>query len=304
MRNECNIIRDILPLYLENMVSDDTTEFVKEHLENCNECRNEYEGMKEPKVIQPNVDTAPLVKLKRKIWGKRIQTVIFTAILAIAIVVSAFAVLSAPVYFPYSDNLCSVTENADQSITITFDEKVTGYSCDVYLTPDSENEAADREQYYSVEAWTSLWDEWFSDRGIQSVTIQADENLPFTVYYVSNNHEEDVCIYGRPLTENGGVITLPRLALGYYLILAVLCFGVLFIVWFIVRRKLKIKEWIERIMLYPVSYIIGHFIVSGVDSTSYSMQRDFLLIIFISILLYCGLLLARSIYGLRKEISF
>ena len=33
MKNECSIIRDILPLYVENMVSEDTSEFVKEHLE-------------------------------------------------------------------------------------------------------------------------------------------------------------------------------------------------------------------------------------------------------------------------------
>ena len=38
MKNECSIIRDILPLYVENMVSEDTSEFVKEHLERCPAC--------------------------------------------------------------------------------------------------------------------------------------------------------------------------------------------------------------------------------------------------------------------------
>ena len=32
MRNECNIIRDILPLYIEDMVSAETAELVEEHL--------------------------------------------------------------------------------------------------------------------------------------------------------------------------------------------------------------------------------------------------------------------------------
>ena len=32
MKNECSIIRDLLPLYAENMVSDDTAAFVAEHL--------------------------------------------------------------------------------------------------------------------------------------------------------------------------------------------------------------------------------------------------------------------------------
>lgn len=51
MKNECSIVRDILPLYLENMVSDETGAFVKEHLKGCLECTAELEALKAgPKV--------------------------------------------------------------------------------------------------------------------------------------------------------------------------------------------------------------------------------------------------------------
>lgn len=51
MKNECSIVRDILPLYLENMVSDETGAFVKEHLKGCPECTAELEALKAgPKV--------------------------------------------------------------------------------------------------------------------------------------------------------------------------------------------------------------------------------------------------------------
>ena len=51
MKNECSIVRDILPLYLENMVSDETGAFVKEHLKVCPECTAEFETLKAgPKV--------------------------------------------------------------------------------------------------------------------------------------------------------------------------------------------------------------------------------------------------------------
>lgn len=46
MKNECNIIRDILPLYIEGLASADTVAFVEEHLEKCSECRKELENMK------------------------------------------------------------------------------------------------------------------------------------------------------------------------------------------------------------------------------------------------------------------
>ena len=46
MKNECNFVRDVLPLYLENMVSEETSSFVKEHLESCPTCAAELEAMK------------------------------------------------------------------------------------------------------------------------------------------------------------------------------------------------------------------------------------------------------------------
>ena len=61
MKNECSIIRDILPLYVENMVSEDTSEFVKEHLESCPACRAELEKLREPVEVQtaPQPECAP-----------------------------------------------------------------------------------------------------------------------------------------------------------------------------------------------------------------------------------------------------
>jgi hypothetical protein len=47
MKNDCSVVRDILPLYIENMVSDETAAFVREHLESCPECASELEGMKD-----------------------------------------------------------------------------------------------------------------------------------------------------------------------------------------------------------------------------------------------------------------
>lgn len=47
MKNECSYVRDVLPLYLEGMVSEATGEFVSEHLGSCPECRAELEKLKD-----------------------------------------------------------------------------------------------------------------------------------------------------------------------------------------------------------------------------------------------------------------
>ncbi len=50
MKNKCNIVRDLLPLYVENMASEDTMSFVKEHLKECSSCRKECKAMRAPSV--------------------------------------------------------------------------------------------------------------------------------------------------------------------------------------------------------------------------------------------------------------
>lgn len=57
MKNECSIVRDLLPLYSENMLSKDTAEFVHEHIDKCKNCQEEFEQLtsnNEPKADDIN----------------------------------------------------------------------------------------------------------------------------------------------------------------------------------------------------------------------------------------------------------
>ena len=47
MNRECGIVRDLLPLYAENMASEESVNFINEHLKNCHGCRSELDNMKE-----------------------------------------------------------------------------------------------------------------------------------------------------------------------------------------------------------------------------------------------------------------
>ena len=47
MKTECSIVRDLLPLYVEDMVSAETAQFVDDHLKICSECRDELANLKE-----------------------------------------------------------------------------------------------------------------------------------------------------------------------------------------------------------------------------------------------------------------
>ena len=47
MKTECSIVRDLLPLYVEDMVSTETAQYVSAHLKECRECRAELAELKE-----------------------------------------------------------------------------------------------------------------------------------------------------------------------------------------------------------------------------------------------------------------
>ena len=46
MKTECSVVRDLLPLYVEDMVSTETAQYVKSHLAECPECQAELESLK------------------------------------------------------------------------------------------------------------------------------------------------------------------------------------------------------------------------------------------------------------------
>ena len=48
MKTNCDIIRDLLPLYAEHITSEASNALVEEHLAECEACRAELEQMEQP----------------------------------------------------------------------------------------------------------------------------------------------------------------------------------------------------------------------------------------------------------------
>ena len=229
MNNKCNLIRDILPLYVEDMVSMDTREFVSEHLEHCETCRAELEHMRKPADIIPDADIVPLKKIKKELFIKRLQTVFLTAILACAIVTVLFGILTSPKFFPYSDDLFHVNSGTDGSITIAFDNKVTGYSCMKEFNDETETEI------YQINAWTTTWDIYSSNRGKQNMVIPSDRETNIQIFYAQNDGSEDVLIYGTNDNAYQDTVTLPRQIFLPYFILAFLVLVILAVLRFLLK---------------------------------------------------------------------
>lgn len=302
MKNECNIVRDILPLYLEDMVSEDTANFIKEHLKDCPECRAELKNLQEPVEIQfkPDINAAPLKRLKKTLLMKKIQTILCTVAILLALMLSVISFLTAPEYFEYTPDLVTVAETEVGEITLSFSNKVTNYMIQQIDDPDERNTV------YHLEAWTSAWDKMFKKPGARAVTVSPEGGKPLLIYftqYINESSSNDsLCLYGEVDPDNGGWVALPGLSLGYWLIINIVLFIILGAVWFGVRKKEHFRRWTEYLLLIPIAYGLGHLCVLGFQVVSYSEWRDFQLILAISSLLYCAMLLALNIFYAWKAL--
>ena len=89
MKLNCCVVRDLLPLYVENMVSEQTAELIRQHLTECPDCQNEYESFNDSgrlDVLETPLNSAPaegksfkklMQKLNRQLHGFAYGLIIF-----------------------------------------------------------------------------------------------------------------------------------------------------------------------------------------------------------------------------------
>jgi len=91
MKTSCKITKDLLPLYHDQVCSNESRAMVEEHLAACDNCKAELQSMDEEipmDTIKQNLDEAESMQLLSKKWMRRAFSAYlkgaFIALLAIA----------------------------------------------------------------------------------------------------------------------------------------------------------------------------------------------------------------------------
>ncbi len=128
MKISCNIIRDLLPLYAEDLASNDTRAMVEEHLCDCEECTSVLNTMKMGTPVP--METAPesLNKVKRIIRRKRILSVMAALLTLITLASLVFTFLFTPFQLTKEQALDDFYVREDGAIVIDYSPYVTGRS--------------------------------------------------------------------------------------------------------------------------------------------------------------------------------
>lgn len=154
MNITCDIIRDLLPLYAEDMVSEDSKKLVDEHLCQCDPCTKQLAIMKKVQTLPMDVEVESLKRVGNTIRRRRILAVLTTLLFVVTVVMSGALFLDAQIYLTAEQAVEFVEVLEDGSIRVhwTDDFSIAG-TCSL----GSENPYSDEPTgNYGIIVWTSL----------------------------------------------------------------------------------------------------------------------------------------------------
>ena len=160
MDKQCEIVQDLLPLYVDGACSESSVAMVKEHLESCPECKALYEklcsdtGEETLKAEMVGV----VAKHEKKVKQKRLLTIVVSVVLTIVLI---FAVINLwPASIDYGSSEIYSREDMDEAITLIKDQFYSWEGCKLYSI------------YYT--------DDSFCQREVDYVNTLADDGVVYT----------------------------------------------------------------------------------------------------------------------------
>ena len=309
MKLPCAVARDLLPLYAEDMVEQETKALMDEHLKACDDCRRRLSEMNVP--AETPVDTAkPLQNLKKQLRRKRLYAAALAALCVFVGVYTYFFRVMAIELIPWQDGLIEVVG------VKAFHPDAGDDECDTEKGKSMASWPADEGLVLKVNSIVNGFEEHIvlDDDGTQTLLIQAlstnqaSDRLAQS-YYESNIfpvpdrliyglEQPQTLLWGTPM--KGGVEILPRLALAYYLLMALAAAGACGLIWMMLRKRKS--SWIPRQLFFaPVAYIASHLLLKGFKTTSFSMEQDFLSILLVALAVYALLTIAWQMLLTRRR---
>ena len=170
-------------------------------------------------------------------------------VLGLIIIVIAVIHMISPIYIKDPGEALSIEELSDGTIVAALDEKVSGYDLEKHKDPDSDR------QLVFMGCYKTRWDQ-LTGKSSEMLVRLGDKNSVDEVYYYPTD-EEDILIYGDAgITNNGGVMTLPRLVYNYWLIIGILLSTAGLIAYAACRKKYYADRLLKA-ALVPAAFTVS-----------------------------------------------
>ena len=140
MNKQCEIVQDLLPLYVDGACSESSSEMIKEHLETCPECKALYEKLcaNTGEDLLKAEMAGVVANHEKKAKKKRLLTVFASVVLTIVLI---FTVISLwPASIDYGSSEIYSREDMNEAIALIKDQFYSWEGCklySIYYTDDS-----------------------------------------------------------------------------------------------------------------------------------------------------------------------
>ena len=304
MKLPCAVTRDLLPLYAEEMVEQETRNLVEQHLADCPACREKLAEL-QTGPADPIETAKPLQSLKRQIRKRRLYAAVIAALCVFIAVYTFFCHETNMRLVPWEEGLIEVEGIQTRPREEVYEEGAV---------PAETQDAAVDVLVLRAASWMNGIHETVDrdDAGTETVILQGWSSnsrstareysemvfspIPDRIIYEDGNQQ--ILLWGEAM--DGGVAVLPRLALGYYVIIAIVLTLVSGFLWFCLRSRGK--SWlIRQVFFAPLSYLAAHLLIKGFRTASFFMERDFVSILLITVALYALLSAAWQVFLQRKS---
>lgn len=196
---ECSIVRDLLPLYIEGLCSEETSKCLEMHLLECNVCRETYDNLsKELNLTVQREDwekeILPLKKVRGKLRQKSVLVILwsalFTLLLCITLVLTYGQISRKTVSFELLYEMCRMQsigkEFADGNIEPLYKLLDSGYELQNQESSVLRMEYSFPEEYDAdmVEVIEQKYEDLLGGKdlkyaGIESIEYTSDSNRKF-----------------------------------------------------------------------------------------------------------------------------
>ena len=138
MNITCNIIRDLLPLYAEDMVSEDSRALVDDHLCGCDSCTKELAELKKAPTVPVEVETTSLKRVEDTIRKRKMLTAATAMMTLVAVLVTGTIFLMTPVYPTARQAIEGVELREDGALAIDYTSGMMGFGSTSFGSEEDE----------------------------------------------------------------------------------------------------------------------------------------------------------------------
>ena len=180
MKYSCGIIKDLLPLYVDQVCSDESKELINEHLPECKECKSYMDSLRESQAVEAVAydeeterrKVKMMLEMKKKLLFRNILVAVFTVlILGVACTSGIHYLKRTTVPIPETKQMEVVYENDDLVLNIT--DAIWSDASGVRFTLTEDGKSY---ECVAVAMHTSKWNELISsDKTCSKYTIAYRE---------------------------------------------------------------------------------------------------------------------------------